>query len=265
MKNVKRWTWVTSLFAGLLVAGCSETSTPPTSGGSGGDLSPSGTSESSVDEAFDRAETLSDLESWAGRGVTPFADAEVFFEFNSTDNDLGFQLFLDAEGWRRVNVFGPDRHRVVDFRGRGPLKELGLTELRFESAEPSPAEVLALFDPGDYVFVGVTTDGRRLVGEGELSHDLPPAAVFVHPLDGETVSPENLIMEWNPVPGLDGYEIIVGSESSGNSLSLELDGDASSVSMPNEFMKAGAEYKAEVLTIAENGNKTITELVFFTN
>jgi hypothetical protein len=34
-----------------------------------------------------------------GRGPgIPFADVEVFFEFNTTDNDLGLQVFLDADG-----------------------------------------------------------------------------------------------------------------------------------------------------------------------
>jgi hypothetical protein len=43
-----------------------------------------------------------------GKGM-PFADAEVFFEFNTTDNDLGLQVFLDAEGWRQVKISDPDK------------------------------------------------------------------------------------------------------------------------------------------------------------
>ena len=37
----------------------------------------------------------------------PFDIAQVFFEINTTDNDMGFQLFLDAEGWDRVTLTDP--------------------------------------------------------------------------------------------------------------------------------------------------------------
>jgi hypothetical protein len=77
----------------------------------------------------------------------PFADAELFFEFNSTDNDLGLQLFLDSDGWKRVRVLDPGRNEIVLMQAEGKLARLGITELRFESAEPSPEEVLALFPP----------------------------------------------------------------------------------------------------------------------
>lgn len=200
-----------------------------------------------------------------GRGSLPFADTEVFFEFNSTDNDLGFQLFLDGVGWQRVSVWGPDRDRVIDFKAKGPLRELGLTELRFESAEPSPAEVLALFAPGRYRFGGISTNGERMFGEGELSHDLPPAPVFTHPLDGASVDAEDLVIEWVPIGGLAAYEVIVANDDSGASMTVELDGKASSMHVPNEFMEEATQYKAEILSIAENGNKTITEVAFATN
>ena len=40
--------------------------------------------------------------------TVPFADAQLFFELNSTDNDLGLQLFLDTDdGWKRVRVLDP--------------------------------------------------------------------------------------------------------------------------------------------------------------
>ena len=32
--------------------------------------------------------------------ATPFDDALVFIEFNSTDEDLGFHATFDASGWR---------------------------------------------------------------------------------------------------------------------------------------------------------------------
>jgi hypothetical protein len=45
-------------------------------------------------------------EGWANDAI-PFDEAEVFFEFNSTDLDLGFDIFMDAEPWTSVRVIGP--------------------------------------------------------------------------------------------------------------------------------------------------------------
>jgi len=201
--------------------------------------------------------------SFHGAGI-PFADTRVFFEFNSTDHDLGFQLMLDGEAWQRVQVFDPERARLLDFQTRGRLRELGLTELRFESDEPSPGEVLDLFAPGTYRFVGVSVDGQHLVGSGELSHDLPSAPVFVHPEDGEIVDADNLVIEWEPIGGLAGYEVIVENEDTGSSMSVELDGAASTLGVPGQFLEEETGYKAEILAVAGNGNKTISEVMFST-
>lgn len=197
---------------------------------------------------------------WRGE---PFADAEIFLEFNSTDNDLGVQIFLDGEAWKRVRTLDSDWRSILDFRARGSLAELGITELRFESAEPSPQEVLSIFQPGVYRFFGRTVEGGTLIGEGELSHELPAAPVIT-PSQGETVDPGDLVIEWTSVSAAEEYELIVVSEESGAELSVILSSEVTSMRVPEEFLEAGAEYKVEVLAIAENGNKTITEGSFNT-
>jgi hypothetical protein len=93
--------------------------------------------------------------------VVEFAETAIFFEYNSTDKDLGIQIFFDAEGWKEVEVHGPDddeddgppwghawgrQDRRGNGRGRngaifevengGGLKEIGSTEVFTESAEP---------------------------------------------------------------------------------------------------------------------------------
>lgn len=194
----------------------------------------------------------------------PFAEAEVFFEFNATDDDLGFQLFLDGEAWRRTILLGPGFQRLLDFRARGELEALGLTEIRFESAEPSPSEVLALFEEGPYVFLGKSVEGDVLHAVGALSHALPPTAHFT-PGDGDVVPATDLLVEWDPIPGLAGYEVIVVNEDTGRSLTAELDPDATRLEVPEVFLEAGTEYKVEVLTIGLDGNKTIVEASFTTS
>lgn len=198
-----------------------------------------------------------------GGASIPFADLAIFFEFNSTDNDLGVQVALDAEDWETIEIWNPARQKILEIQAKQELKELGLTELRFESAEPSPQEVLDLFGSGEYRFTGRTVERENLLGTATLSSALPPTPVFT-PADGDVVDAANTVIAWGAVPGVDGYEVIVSNEDSGLSMTVELDAAATSLLVPTEFMEPDTEYKAEVLAIFPNGNKTITEHVFTT-
>src|SRR5262245_29010057 len=67
--------------------------------------------------------------------------AKIYFEFNSTDNDLGVHVSLDGEDWKELKIKDPTGHVLFEVDGRGPYRELGMTELFFEGAEPSLDEV----------------------------------------------------------------------------------------------------------------------------
>lgn len=204
-----------------------------------------------------------DLELPVAGAPVEFSDLSIFLEYNATDEDLGVQIFLDAEDWDRLRARDPLGRTVLSFRALGELGDLGLTELRFESAEPSPAEVLEAIPAGDYGFDGRTVEGGRLTGSAVLSHDLPPAPVFT-PADGDVVDAANTVIAWDPIAGVAGWEIIVADEDSGAELTVILGPDATSLTVPAEFMAEGTEYKAEVLAVASSGNKTITEHTFTT-
>lgn len=196
------------------------------------------------------------------RARIPFDDAEVFFEFNTTANDLGLQVFLDAEGWKKVKVADPRGREIVEILARGTLSQLGITELRFESAEPSPAEVLALFRPGEYRFRGRTADGDNLVAAATLSHDfLPPPTLS--PSGGQVVDPGNLVVTWS-APGAERVEIIIEQAELGHNFDVIVSGTTTSLSVPPQFLRPGVEYKIEILAIGENGNRTIVEGTFVT-
>lgn len=193
---------------------------------------------------------------------TPFADAEVFFEFNTTDNDLGLQVFLDADGWKRVRVLDPGRSEIVLLQAEGKLARLGITELRFESAEPSPEEVLAQFPPGEYRFRGRSVEGEQLASNAMLSHDFAPAP-SMSPSDGEEVDPKNTVVEWN-APDAEMVELILEQEELGHVLDITVSGSTRRLRVPPQFLTPGMEYKIEILSIAENGNRTIAESTFRT-
>ena len=193
----------------------------------------------------------------------PFADAQLFFELNSTDNDLGLQLFLDTDdGWKRVRVLDPARRDVIEFETAGRLSKLGLTELRFESSEPSPEEVLALFPPGVYRFRGRTVEGEPLASNATLSHDFPPAP-SITPSAGEVVDARNLVVEWN-APEAEQVEVIIEQDELEHVLDVTLSSSTRRLRVPPQFLQPGFEYKIEILTIAENGNRVIAEGTFRT-
>jgi hypothetical protein len=199
----------------------------------------------------------------AATASVPFADAQLFFELNSTDNDLGLQLFLDTDdGWKRVRVLDPARRGVIEFETAGRLSELGLTELRFESSEPSPEEVLALFPPGQYRFRGQTVEGDFLASSATLSHDFPPPP-SITPSDGEVVDPRNLVVEWT-APEAEQVEVIIEQDELEHVLDVILSSSTRRLRVPPQFLQPGFEYKIEILTIAENGNRVIAEGTFRT-
>jgi hypothetical protein len=193
----------------------------------------------------------------------PFDDAELFFEFNTSDNDLGLQLFVDNDGWYSLGMQDSDGDKNLAIKASGPLGELGITELRFESSEPSPGEVLDAFPAGEYQIAGKTVEGDKLLSKAELSHDfLDPADV--DPEDGAIVDPGNLVVTWE-AEGAENVEIIIEDEEEENILSILITEDEGELTIPPEFLEEGAEYKLEVIATHENGNKTIVESEFTTN
>lgn len=219
-------------------------------------------------------------EGWAkgnAKEEIPFADASIIFETNFTDKDTGIQISLDGEPWQEVEVKGPDGN-IVKVKNKGILEEFGLTELFFESNEPNYAdlplaEILALFPTGEYEFEGKAVEGDKLVGEAELTHNLPcgpevsvdvvggsdevtiswtsPVTLTIDPVTETCTEPaEPLVIE--------GYQVIVEND---HSFSIELPHDATSVKVPPEILVSGT-YKVEVLAIEESGNQTITETEF---
>jgi hypothetical protein len=199
----------------------------------------------------------------ATAAAVPFADAELFFELNSTDNDLGLQLFLDTDdGWKRVRVLDPSRREIILFETGSRLSRLGLTELRFESSEPSPEEVLALFPPGEYRFRGRTVEDEQLASTATLSHDFPPAPTIT-PSGGQVVDHRSTVVEWS-APEAEKVEIIIEQDELEHVLDVILSGDARRLRVPPQFLQPGLEYKIEILSIGENGNRIITESTFQT-
>jgi hypothetical protein len=197
-------------------------------------------------------------------------ESRIFIEYNSTDNDLGFHVFLDGEDWNSLSIFNPEGELVFVTNGHGPYDELGLTELFFEGAEPSLfdfplADLLARFPEGVYEFEGTLTDGSTIAGSGRLSHAVPAGpSVFVENagasrrirwtrVDSVAIDPAGGVFPQRPI-NVVGYQVIVGS------FQVTLPATATSVVIPPEFfasLKRGS-HGFEVLAIDVSDNQTIS-------
>jgi hypothetical protein len=241
MRLEKPTPWLTPLCILLLLPNCDKSPTP---------------TESAVEPSLEAATALA-----TSAHAKPFEIAEVFFELNTTDNDMGFQLFLDAEGWDRVTLTDPRGNPVTRLLAEGKLAEIGITELRFESAEPSVAAVRSRFPAGEYILRGHTVEGATLVSRMRLSHSLLAPPTF-SPRNGQLVDKNNTVVRWN-APGAEQVEVIIENTDLGHVFDVTVSG-TTRLTIPSQFLRRGKEYTIELLSIAENGNRTIAQSTFRT-
>ena len=112
-------------------------------------------------------------------------EAYLYFDLNDTDGDLGIHGKADGDAWKRMKIEGPEGERerkILDIRARSGLRRQGLTELFFESAEPTfdeldPDVFFNRFPEGVYEWEGKTLDHEEIEGEVFLSQIIPAAPV----------------------------------------------------------------------------------------
>ena len=209
---------------------------------------------------------------WAEHNDNHLSAAEIFIEINDTDGDAGIQLFLDGEGWDTMTVWNPSGEIIFTVAGDGAVGQQGITELFFESAEPSfdeqPLdEFLSLNPEGVYRFRGSSTEGELLRGHATLTHALPDAPILVFPGEEEEVEPSGLVLEWMTVPDppggrIIGYHVVLEREEPDRTLAVDLARNTTRLEVPRAFLQRGIDLKFEVLAIERSGNKTITEREF---
>jgi hypothetical protein len=204
----------------------------------------------------------------AGQGRDVQLDiSRIYWEYNSSANDLGVHVFLDGEDWKWLKISKPNERVLFAVAGFGPYKQLGMTELFFEGAEPSLEDVplealLAAFPEGVYEFEGRTVDDVEIEGEAEFSHAIPDG-----PQVRAIVGPNDFLrIRWTPVdtppPGFPDLPVnVVAYQVIVESFQVTVPAGVDGMTVPREFVAslAHGEHQFEVLAIEESGNQTITE------
>jgi hypothetical protein len=219
-----------------------------------------------------------------GSDAYPFDYAKLLIEHNAADEDTGFQGALDGTAWNDVIVCGPDG-AILEISAQGTMREVGLTELFYETQEPPNDLVpipdwLAHLPEGEYDFYGQSVDGEPLAGTASFTHDIPKGPVITAPAPDEVVSAdEDLLISWEHVTetideesvDVTHYQLIVELDVEpdhhgfGTSeLSVHAPASVTSMRVPHEFLAPGQPYAFEILAIEASGNQTIAAQSFST-
>ncbi len=230
------------------------------------------------------------LPSWADDDEAPFDVAKVFFQLNDTDGDLGFHAIIDGEPWKNLEIEAPNERTLLDITTRSKLRRQGLTELRFESAEPSfdeldPSVFFRRFPAGVYEVEADTLEGGELESEVTISHVLPAppenlrvsGAVVPEDCDEDPVPVIGglIVLSWDPVTeshpeiGVPGaveivrYEVSVEREEpTALTLTADLEPGTTFFTVPSELVASGDEIKFQILATDAGGNETSSESCF---
>lgn len=243
------------------------------------------------------------LPGWAGDKI-PYDEAEIFFELNDTDEDLGIHALIDGDPWKKLSITGPGRGKggkMLDIHVKGQLRQQGLTEIFFESAEPDfdeldPEDFFNRFPEGEYSVSGETLEREKLESVTELTHLMPAPPV---PTVNTQAMEENcdegplgsvgkpVTISWLPVtlshPDAEGtgagadppetvtihnYEVVVEVEIDDDFESVmhvTLPPGETSLTLPDEFIDQAETddiIKYEVLAREESFNQTAVESCF---
>ncbi len=228
-------------------------------------------------------------------GEEPFDEAQLYFELNHTDGDLGIHGLIDGDAWRRLDIEGPNELHLLDVWVRNNLRRQGMTEFFFESAEPpfdelSPAAFFKRFPEGLYEYSGETLEGVELESQVRLSHVLagPPGSIKVNGKNAASNCDGNLpvvsapvTIDWAPVtkshPTIGTrnvpvqvmqYQFICEIEREGKvpdelAFVVDLPAGRTQFTCPAEFTSlSDGEVKYEIIAKLRNGNQTAVESCF---
>ena len=221
------------------------------------------------------------------KSTRPFDVAGLFFELNHTDKDLGIHASLDGAAWTSLQIERPGSGTLLEIAARLGLGAQGLTELSFESAEPSfealtPKALFERFPEGPYEIVARTLEGGRLSSTATLSHIMPapPGNIRINGVraaascgEGPRTVRAPVKIDWDPVTrshpevGRDGpvaitrYQLFV--EGDGLTMGVDLPPMMTEFEVPRAVTGPGTSLKFEIIARSTTGNNTAVESCFF--
>jgi hypothetical protein len=175
-------------------------------------------------------------------------------------------LRLVAESERQleqVRIFRPDGGNLIEL-GADTGVQHGVSGLEIELREPDLATLLANYAEGAYDIQALSVRGDLALGSARLSFDLPAAPRILHPRPGAVVHGSGLTVYWRGDGAADSYEVQL-EQGDDDGLRIRLPPMQSSFRVPDRFLRPGTETSLEITAIGENGNRTVSEVLFMTH
>jgi hypothetical protein len=219
-------------------------------------------------------------------GPPQLSEAEIFFELNDTDGDLGIHASIDGDPWTEMEIEGPGDRELLLISTRGRMRTEGLTQLFIESAEPAfdelePADFFKRFPEGSYTIEARAQEGGTLEGTVMLSHVMAnrPRHIELNgvPAAESCDDPPPMVLppvkiDWDPVTDshpeigkkgpvkISRYQFFV--EREGVRLSLDLPPTVTEFEIPRAVTDLGKDFKFEIIARSDTGNNTAVESCF---
>lgn len=202
-----------------------------------------------------------------------FESLELFVVYNATDDDA--QIFVEAEAlddtiMLELSISDPNGniiHQVAFEDG----EELGITDVLYESSEPAISELEEQFPGGEYTYTAtfIDDDEEEFEGTGSiaLAYEVLVAPSITFPgEDEEGISAfEPLTITWTGIPAAAETLVLeVEADETGETYSVELATDASSFTLPANWMVPATVYVIDLEVEHENGNVTVVDTEFET-
>lgn len=222
----------------------------------------------------------------ASAGELELDEAELFFELNDTDGDLGIHASIDGGPYTTLEIDDPRDRMILFLVARGRLARQGMTQFFLESAEPSfdelaPARFFRRFPEGPYE-IEVERRGEEFEAVVELSHVMaepaPNVTVSGEPkaedCDAEDlpIGVEPVLIDWDDVteshpeigkPGeveIVRYQFFV--EQDETKFAVDLPPDVTEFLVPLDITANGGVFKFEIIARTADLNNTAVESCF---
>lgn len=184
-------------------------------------------------------------------------------EYTVTAGEATIVVQAESEqGLGRVEILAPSGQPVLRL-GADSGQDLSVSGFVVETRESDAETLLDTYAEGTYQLRAWTVDGQPVDGQAQLSHELLPAPLVVHPLEGALVPAAGLVVRWVEDPEAVAYQVVL-EQGDDDTLTVTLPSGSNSFEVPGGVLAPGQVSHLEVGAIGRNRNCTRVEVEFTT-
>lgn len=200
----------------------------------------------------------------AARTPLTFEDPAMTLVYSGPDRDA--QLYISTgttQPMRELRLIGP-RKRTVVAAHFSDARNLGQSDLRLDTPEPTLAGLKRAYPRGVYRWYGTTTAGRPITGRTLLSYALLKPPVILAPRPDQVLGTSGAVVRWEPIAGARTVHVEIEQVATKRVLTIDLPPTATSLTVPDGFLTPRLEYTMDVKAVGPHGNLTVSDVTFTT-